>query len=171
MEVFMFYLFSALIIIVNIFFSLHPLFFKGANKEKAAKTVKIVILVFSLLGILLSSAVSLMLRLRLNAAELEAEYVSWAKDMYFGFVRFAAIFFLLVTVLSVLSYLFSKKNKIIRGLLVILSSVIFIISGFLYSYIASNDTVALTPYILLFSLGLSLAVSFPLSLDTSNVKK
>ncbi len=166
----MFYLFSALIIIVNTFLSLRHLFFKGANRERAAKPVKTVILCFSVFGILLSSVVSLMLKLRLNGSGLEEEYISWALDMYFVYVRYAAVFFIGVTILSILSYLFSKKNRITRALLVVFSSVIFIIAGFLYSYIASNDTVSLTPYILLFSLGLSAAVSFSLSFDTDNTK-
>lgn len=170
MDAFMFYLLSALIIIANLFFSLRPLFFKGQNREKLSQIIRTSIYVWSVSGILLSSLVSLLLKLRLNGSGLEEEYISWALDMYSGYVRYAAVFFIGVTILSILSYLFSKKNRITRALLVVFSSVIFIIAGFLYSYIASNDTVSLTPYILLFSLGLSAAVSFSLSFDTDNTK-
>lgn len=182
----MYYIFSVLITAAAVYLAVADIFFFGTSADrgersykstktkrpplfkapkKAAMLHKFATSFVSASGILLSGAVTLTLNLRLNASGLDGEYVSWAKDMFTGYVRFGTVFFLIVSAVSILSFLVDRRHKTARALLPPFASVIILITGILYSYIASSDTVALSAYVQLFSMGMASAVLFPLAFD------
>ena len=172
----MYYIFSILIIAVTAFFIISLTNAYKKKNAKYTKALKTASFVYSLTGIIFSASIAVLLNGKLKKADLTEEYVSWAKDMFHGFCRFAILFFLIITVLSLISFFISKKLRIIRSLLVLSASIIILIAGVLYSYISSNDTVSLSAYVQLFALGMSAASAYSvffefIRLENSLLKK
>ena len=157
----MYYIISILIIAVAAFFVIALSSAYKKENAKYTKALKIASFIYSHAGIIFSAAVAVLLNSRLKSADLTEEYVSWTKDTFHGFCRFAILFFLIITILCVISFFISKKLRIIRSLLILSASVIILIVGVLYSYIASSDTVSLSAYVQLFALGMSAASVYP----------
>lgn len=145
---------------------------ESAEKNiKLAKTAKYCCGAFSAFGFLFAVSVEIILNVRLGKLPLTAEYISWARDMFHGYVRFGCLFFLIISALYLLSFFTDKKHSGLRVLLCVFSMTIVLIMGVLYSYIASNDTLALSAYIQYFSLGVAAAIIFPVSLDLRRSEK
>jgi len=173
---FMYYIFSILTIAIAAFFIISLASADKKESTKFTKALKISSFVYSLAGIIFSASVAVILNGKLKDTGLTEEYVSWAKDMFHGFCRFCILFFLIITLLSLISFFVSKKLRIIRTLLILSASIIILIMGVMYSYIASNDTVSLSAYVQLFALGMSAAAVYPvffefIRLENSLLKK
>ncbi len=177
----MFYIISILIIAVFVFFTASLLYLSAAvyggkkenkltaktdsEKSKIAKTFKFLTLGFSLAGILFSACTALILNGKLKGSPLSEEYVSWARDMFGGFCRFSILFFIIVLALFTLSFIINKKLNVIRVFITLAASVIILIVGLLYSYVATSDTVSLSSYVQLFALGMSASTVYPLFIE------
>ncbi len=179
----MYYIFSILIILINLFFAVSLFFLAEPKKkgnrdiknsitkqtaQKKIKTVRIMSLIhfiFAALGLVFSIAINLIFSFRLEKSGLTEEFISWANDMYFGYANRVFIFCNIMIILLSVSFFLNRRFSPIRTVVSLASSIIVLIAGFLYSYIASNDTVSLFAYVQMFSMGVSIFLSIPFTYE------
>lgn len=150
----MYYFIAALIVIITAALSLSHLF----KSDKGAKIAKAASLFLAALGAAFLAFVIISLKKSLNNSGLDADTVSWAKDMYFLYLRWAGIFTAAVGAAVILSSLIQPKRKGLRSAVCILADLIILLTCPLYSFVTDGAAVTLSGYVLLTGIALSLVV-------------
>lgn len=129
---------------------------------KYARTLKGALIAEGVVGVfLVVLSVALFFTRLSSELDIDSQTRGWLADTMFSYVMICVVFAIVVALISVISGLLQPNFKILRILLLLFSSIIAVISGFIFSYIASNETFPMGIYVKLMALGTALAIQSP----------
>lgn len=151
----MYYIIAASIIIISAAIAVSHFF----ENKRSAKIVKTASIVLAALGaVMLIYSVSAFL-VKLGKSGIEADSAAWARDMFFLYFKWAAVFTAAVGAVSLLSSLLKSKFSKLRIAVCFFGTVIVLLTCLLYSLTAEGSGTNPSGYIRLS--GISLSLLFP----------
>lgn len=126
--------------------------------EKTASVIGKISLASGIAGVLLVAGAVALFFINLSKIELAADDKGWIVDTVSSYAATLAVFGVAIVAACLISSLLQPKFKILRVLLVLLSSILILISGLLFSFISANDKVTVSGYVKLISIGVSLFI-------------
>ena len=158
----MYYVFSALIILICIaaVFS-----FIYVQKKKTAAVLAVVSVVLPVIGILLCLISFMSFESALANGGFTEEFISWAGDTYFSYLKGVFIVSSGTMLLATASALIRPKHKYLRAVLITLSCMLILVLSPVFSFISSVEEINISSHVLISAAAVSLITLFPLFFD------